>query len=165
MNYDEVRPLLKTGQSIGVKENSSFLNKATRAFTFSKYTHVGIVKVDSSGVYLAELNGGRNHLIPLSQLRHKKFDVYECPEECVDYIEESINRWLRYEIEYGFMAFILIGLMKLLNYRFKIKLKNAMVCSGLCIAMLSTARWKKELDLLTSPGDYLAELKLLYKVN
>jgi len=165
MNYKEVRPLLKTGQSIGVKESKSVLNKFTRFFTYSEYTHTGIVQVDSSGAYLAELNGGKNHKIPMSQLMNKSFDVYECPPECLQDIDESINRWLRYEIHYGLLAFIAIGFMKFFNFSFKIKLKHSLVCSGLCINMLSTANWSKTVDVLTSPGDYLAELKLLYKVN
>ena len=164
MNYDEVRPLLETGQIVGVMENKSILHKLTHIFTKDKTTHVGIIKVDSSGVYLAELNGGRNHSIPMSQLTHKRFNVYACPDECKPHVEESINRWLRYEVPYGYLTFILIGLNKFFGLKLKGK-KGDIVCTGFLVNILTTAQWKLEVSTDIDPGSFVKLLQLKYSVN
>jgi len=164
-SYDEVRPLLATGQIVGVRERHSIAHVLTNLFTGTRYTHVGMISIKECGVYLAELNGGRNHLIPLSQLKDKRFDIYECPEECLPYIDQSIEDALREEIPYGFFAFILIGLMDLFNISIKLKGKKLLVCSGFVVSILRRAGWKKEVSTLISPGDLLEHFKFLYQVN
>lgn len=164
MNYDEVRPYLETGQIIGVKENKTWLHKLTRIFTKRTYTHVGIIQVEPNGVYLAELNGGRNHKIPMSQLMHKSFDVAECPKECLEAVNESINRWLRFEVPYGFLAFILIGLNKFLGLKVPIK-QGDIVCTGFVVNILTTAGWKLDVSPNIDPGSLMALLKTKFNVN
>lgn len=163
--YEEIRSKLTTGQIVGVRENKSIIHVATKAFTGSRYTHVGIIIVKPCGVYLAELNGGRNHLIPLSQLRYKRFDVYECPKECLPLIEQAINDQLREEIHYSFLAFIFIGIMDLFNVTFKVPLKNDQVCTGFVAKCLNNAGIKEKITMMISPGDLLEKFKFLYQVN
>ena len=163
--YESIRPLLKTGDIVGVRENKSWIHVATKVFTGSRYTHVGIIVVNSTGVYLAELNGGRNHLIPLSQLKNKRFDIYECPKECLDKIEESINEQLREEIHYSYLAFLFIGIMDLFNVTFKVPLKNDQVCSSFVAKCLNNAGLKNKIVMMISPGDLLEKFKFSYRVN
>lgn len=165
MNYSEVRPLLQTGDIIGVKNSQSKLGKLTQYFTRSDYTHTGMVLRANHGVWLAELNGGRNHLIPLSQLMDMPFDVFEPPVDNRAYLKTSILRWLRYPVEYGVLAFIAIGIMNYFRIKFFVKLKNMLVCSGFVIRILQSAGWNAEVSPLQSPGEFLAPLKLKYRVN
>lgn len=165
MNYTEVRPLLGTGDIIGVKNSKSFTGKLTQFFTRSEYTHVGVVLRVNHGVWMAELNSGRNHLIPLSQLMDMPFDVFEAPVENRGYLKTSILRWLRYPVTYSFKAFLAVGFMTYFKVKYFVKVKDFLVCSGYVIKILQTAGWNAEASCLQSLGEFLATLKLKYKVN
>lgn len=166
MNYDEVRPLLETGDVIGVKRKDGTLAKLTQHFTESDYTHIGIILKMTNGVWMAELNSGRNHLIPLSQLQDMQFDVYD-PPSCLNrsHIRAAILRWLRFPVEYGFIAFVCIGLMDYFNIKFPVLSKNILVCSGYIVRIFQTAGWDERISPFQSPAELLKMLHLKFKVN
>lgn len=165
MNYAEVRPLLETGDVIGVRHPYGFIGEATQHFTRSDYTHVGVVLRMANGVWMAELNSGRNHLIPLSQLQHHRFDVYHPPVTDRGKIRIAIHRWLRYQIEYGVWAFIAIGLMDYFKIKFAVRAKNLLVCSGYLIRIFQTAGWDSKISPVQSPREFLSRLELKFEVN
>lgn len=167
MNYKEIRPFLQTGDIVGVRHPENILGTATQYFTNSPYTHVGIIvrKRQGNGVWLAELNSGKNHLIPMSQLKDKQFDIFQCPVSNQTHIASSIDRWLRYPIHYGFKNFILIGLNSYIGVKIPPIFGDELVCSGFVLRILQTAGWDVDMSPLLSPGELLSNFVLKYQIN
>lgn len=164
MDYAQARPLLETGDVIGVRHPKG-LGKYTQFFTSSDYTHVGVILRMANGVWMAELNSGRNHLIPLSQLKDHRFDVYYPPVSDRSKIRHAIHRWLRFQVEYGFIAFIAIGLMEYFKIKFVVRSKNLLVCSGYLVKIFQTAGWDSRISPVQSPRELLSRLELKFEVN
>ncbi len=161
MTYDEYSPLINTGDLIAIPIAHNILGKATQYFTRSTYTHTGIAIWLDNELFMAELNGGRNHLIPIIQLTN--FHVYKCPDNLND-IYGSIRKWLSYIIEYGYSAFIAIGLLNWLRIKYFVHWKNILVCSGYCVAIYQTAGWQ-QCSRVISPGELTSMLNLKFKVE
>ncbi|WP_394780589.1 hypothetical protein [Undibacterium sp.] len=66
LNYDQARYQIDDGDLIAVCGRDSIVSTLTRFFTRSAYTHTGIAVWLDSGLWMMELNGGRNHAIPMS---------------------------------------------------------------------------------------------------
>jgi hypothetical protein len=138
MKYEQARALIKTGQLIGVRDSHGILGRLTRFFTRKPYTHTGVAVWCASHLFMADLNSGRNALRPLSQLQ--SFDVCDMPagmdRTCV---ERAIFDWLAKPINYGFLAFIVIGLRCFLGLKTFIHWRKIMVCSGGSVAIYEQA--------------------------
>lgn len=161
MLYEEARNNIATGDLIAVRDAHSWLGRLTQIVTRSTYTHVGVAIWSGGRLYMAELNGGRNHLVPLSQL--KNFDVMACPEGLVD-VEGAIFNSLMLPIDYGFAAFILIGLLNLLHLKLFVHWRKIIVCSGFCVAIYESAGWP-ERSRTISPQELVDELSLKMPVR
>lgn len=161
MTYDEYAPLINTGDLIAVPVAHGLLGKMTQFFTHSQYTHTGVAIWIGGELFMAELNGGRNHLIPIIQLH--KFDVYKCPEGLVD-VEGAIRKWLSYMVNYGILAFVSIGLLTWLRIKYFVNWRRILVCSGYCVAIYQTAGWGR-FSRVISPGQLAEALELKFKVE
>lgn len=161
MNYTDYAPNIKSGDLIAVPTAHSIMGKLTQFFTRSPYTHVGTALWIGEELFMAELNGGRNHLIPIIQLND--FDVYQCPDGLYA-IETAIRKWLNYPVDYGFIAFVAIGLLNWFKIKKFIKWRKILVCSGYCVAIYETAGWP-ECTRILSPGELAAMLKLKFIVR
>jgi hypothetical protein len=161
MNYMEYSPLINTGDLIAVPTAHSIMGKATQFFTRSPYTHVGVAVWIGGELFMAELNGGRNHLIPIIQLN--KFNVYKCPDGLTD-VGGSIKKWLSYQVDYGFVAFLAIGFLTWFKIKAFVHWRSVMVCSGYCVAIYETAGWPEHSRVI-SPGQLTELLKLKFKVE
>jgi hypothetical protein len=146
MDYAQARAQIETGDLIAVRDVHGILGWLTRWFTRSPYTHAGIALWLAGGLYMAELNGGRNHLVPLSQLT--AFDVYKAPDGLTG-IEAAIMEWLRAPIAYGYLAFVLIGLLDWLRLNVFVHWRRILVCSGYCVAIYETAGWPEHSRVLS----------------
>lgn len=155
MMYNDYAPQINTGDLISIPTAHSWLGKATQFFTRKKYTHSGLAMWLGGELFMAELNGGRNHLVPILQL--KDFDVHECPPGLQD-IDGAIRQWLSYPVPYGFIAFVAIGLLNWLQIKLFVKWRNILVCSGYCVAIYQTAGWTKRVSRVISPGHLADEL-------
>lgn len=164
MIYMESRDQIKDGDVVLVKKAHNIMGKLTQYFTRSLYTHAGVAIWIDGGLYMAELNGGRNHLIPLSQLADTPFDVYECPLKDKSLIRKSIFNWLRFVVPYGFSAFVAIGIINYFRIKEFIHWRKVLVCSGYCVAILEDAGWEEHTRIL-SPGDLSRMLLLKFEVN
>lgn len=164
MLYDIARPQIETGDIIAVREKHGTLSPFTRFFTHSDYTHNGIAIWLHDGLWMAELNGGRNHIIPISQLSDIEYDVYECPVEDRDRVEKAITDSLRVRVEYGFAALIPIGLLNFLNIKVFLHARQILVCSGYCVAILEAAGWPEHSRII-SPKELVSEMKLKLQVR
>ena len=162
MNYLEARSQISDGDLISVRTPHGLLGKATQFFTRSPYTHSGIAIWIEGGLYLAELNGGRNHLTPMSQLEDLEFDVYA--EPAVTDVRLSIFKWLRQPINYGYGAFLAIGLLDWLGIKMFVHWRKILVCSGWCVAVYEDAGWPEHSRII-SPGELAALLVLKLEVR
>lgn len=163
MRYDDARPLIATGDLIAVRETHGLLAPLTRFFTRSPVTHVGTALWMDGGLWMAELNGGKNHAIPLSQLSETDFDVYECPVDRVK-VRATTLAALRLKIGYGIIALPIIGLLNWLRIKVFIHARRVLVCSGYCISIYEAAGWP-ERSRIVSPEELVEQLKLKLEVR
>ena len=140
MRYQEILDQLQTGDVIMVMGREGALTPFTKFFTRSPYTHVGQVFQMGGEWWLHEINGGKNHAVPLAQLREDDFDVYHKPEQVDDaMLRAAIATMLQTRINYGFVALFVIGLFDYLRVQVFIHWRRILVCSGyiaktLCMA-------------------------------
>jgi len=162
-SYKEARNKIADGDLVAVRAAHGVLGYLTKFFTRSQYTHTGLAIWDEDGLYLAELNGGRNHKIPMSQLEHIDFDVYEKPHGLRN-IRSAITKWLRKPIDYGYLAFFAIGLLNWLKVKMFVPWRKILVCSGWCVAVYEEAGWPRRSRVI-SPQELTEELELKLQVR
>lgn len=163
MLYEDARHLIQSGDAIAVRTVHNLLGAMTKFFTRKPYTHIGLASWRGGRLYLAELNGGRNHLVPISQLT--EFDVYHCPvARTNEDIEAAIDDALAVPIPYGFFALLVIGLLEWLNIDKHIKWNRVLVCSGWCVAVYEALGWADHSRII-SPGKLVEDLVLRVAVT
>lgn len=176
MDYATARPQIETGDLIGVRDVHGLLGRATRLFTHSPYTHTGVAVRLGDHLFMADLNSGRNHLTALSCV--EQFDVF-CPPAGLprDLIEQEIFDWLAKPIDYGFAAFVVIGIKCALRIKAFIHWRKIVVCSGGSVQIyqgaaamawalrrIRVAGWEDH-DQMISPGELCAELRIKFPVG
>lgn len=177
MRYRDARQFIATGDLIAVRDAHSWLGRLTQLVTRKPYTHTGVARWIGGRLYMADLNSGRNHLTAVSQLAN--FDVCMPPLGLMrDAIEESTDEWLASPIEYGFVAFVAIGLECLLHWRTLFdNWRNVVVCSGGSVQIFESAAqrqraagrsypaaWLRHTRML-APGELVDELRLKLSVR
>ena len=128
-DYEKTRHLIHDGDLIAVR-GTGLLAKLTSRVTKSPYTHTGIAVWLDDRLFMAELNSGRNHLTALSCV--DDFDVY-APPAGLDRatIRQAIFDWLADPIDYGFIAFVAIGIECMLErHTLFDNWRSIIVCSG-----------------------------------
>lgn len=159
MDYQTARPEIKTGDLIASRDVHGLLGRMTRFFTRSAYTHTGVAVWLGEHVFMADLNSGRNALHALSQLND--FDVYDPPYELDrTRIEAAIFEWLAKPINYGFLAFIVIGFKCLFKIKSFIHWRQILVCSGGSVEIYEKAGWSEHSRMI-SPGELTMEVGAL----
>ena len=157
MTYDEARPKICAGDVIGVRGRKGPLAWLTRLITWSPYTHVGIALWLGDGLYLAEINGGGNHLIPMSQLANTGFDVVRCPANPAD-IPFAIETQLRDNHGYGFLTLGVIAIRRLFGIEI---VGDGAVCSSYAANILTQAGWNHSLPTDPAPDEVMAAAGLV----
>jgi hypothetical protein len=170
MKYDEARSQIRTGDLIGVRDVHNWLGRLTIFFTRKPYTHTGVAVWCANRLFMADLNSGRNALHPLSQF--KSFDVCSPPAGADDRtcIERAVFDWLANPINYGFLAFFVIGLRCFLGLKTFIHWRKIVVCSGGSVSIYEIAAlYMKSMNMnvppawldhnrMLSPGELVEEL-------
>jgi hypothetical protein len=164
MNYHDARWQIRDGDLIAVRGKGGIIGSLTRFFTRSPYTHAAVAVWFDGGLYMAELNGGRNHLVPVSQIADEDFDVCWCPVREPYCVRRAVEYWLRHEVPYGYLAFILIGLSNFLRLDVRGRVGGMLVCSSYCAAVYQSAGWKKR-NRIVSPADLVGMLKMKLQVR
>lgn len=163
LTYQEARSHIETGDLIAVRSAHGIIGRLTQFFTRSPYNHTGIAIWIEGGLYMGELNGGRNHLIPLSQLDRCDFDVYH-PPPGLSNIADALFFWLRLQIDYAYVAFVAIGLLNWLRAKVYVHWRQMLVCSGWCVAVYEEAGWGEH-SRIVSPGELAAMLMLKMQIR
>lgn len=158
LTYSDARLHIQTGDTIAIMGRSGLLAALTRFFTRSDYTHIGIAFWMGGALWMFEINSGRNHAIPLSQLQGTNFDVYARPPELGEAaVMESILANLRDKIDYGFLAIPVIGLFEYLKIKASTRWRDELVCSGIAVKVYEDAGWPPR-SRLVSPARLVAML-------
>lgn len=163
MLYEEVRHLIEDGDLIAVHEKKGILAALTRFFTRSPVTHTGTAFWMDDVLWMAELNGGRNHAIPLSQLSNTAFDVHYPPVPDRAAIREAIFKNLRMKIPYGFIALLLIGFLSFFKINIFVHWRSVIVCSGFSVKIYEDAGLNEQSRQI-SPGNLAAKLYKKFSV-
>lgn len=149
MKYQEARSLIETGDAVAVKRKTGLLASLTRLLTRSDYTHNGIAIWLDGGLWMAELNGGGNHMIPMSQLENMDFDVFYPPVDDRIAIKQAILSVLREHQDYGFAALPVIGLLEWLRVKAFLHARRVLVCSGYVVKVYEEAGWGEHTRILS----------------
>lgn len=143
MDYATARPQIRSGDVIGVMSRKGPLAWATRAVMWisggKPYTHVGVALWQAGRLYLVELNGGGNHLVPLSQIS-QPFDVARpLAGISADEVAAAADDELEHHVSYGVWALALIGLRRIFGQAPRVPL--GLVCSSYTVSILSRLGW------------------------
>ena len=159
MDYATARPLIRSGDVIGVMSRKGPLAWATRAVMWisggKPYTHVGIALWQADRLYLVELNGGGNHLVPLSQIS-QPFDVAR-PLAGVtdDDVAGAVDAELEHHVSYGVWSLAIIGLRRLFGQAPRAPF--GLVCSSFVAGILHRLRWAPDcLHQMPAPDEVMA---------
>ncbi len=112
---------------------------------------------------MSELNGGGNHLVPISQLVEHGFEVYDCPVDR-QRVADAILSNMRVKISYGFSALFVIGLAEWFRLQIAGRQRRIVVCSGYCINVYIDAGWP-ERSRTISPGELVKMLMFKFDVQ
>lgn len=138
MDYATARNQIQDGDLILEKGRKGLFAWLTKIVTRSEYTHAAVAVWLQGGLYIAEINGGGNHLVPLSQIT-QAFDVFRPAGLWPDTREVILNS-LRDKVSYSILDAFTIGLRDLFSLRLPVS-RNGLVCSQYAFIVLRDAGW------------------------
>ena len=163
MTYAQARTKICDGDTIAVITPRNWIGKITQFFTHRKYTHTGIAIWVDGGLYLAELNGGGNHLTPLSHWEGLDFDVCEMPIGLIG-VREATFEMLREPIDYSYSGFLAAGARAFFRIKQAIHWRTRLICVGFCVAVYEKAGWGKH-DRVLAPFELVDALRIKIEVR
>lgn len=152
---------IETGDLIEVRSVHNFLGTLTKFFTRSQYTHAGLAIWLNGELFMAELNGGRNHLVPMTQL--DDYDVFAQPPGLIN-VEGSIREMLRYQIGYAYFSLVAVGFLNWFKIKTFVHWRKMLVCTGYCVAIWEGAGWPEHSRVI-SPRELTEGLVLKLEVR
>lgn len=169
MSYQEARSQIVDGDLISVFKAHSLFNLATQIFT-GEYTHTGVGVWIEGGLWLAEINGGGNHAVPLSQLQKFGFDVSEPPEGVdVSKVKSAILEELREKEPYGYLSAIATGVVEYFGLPITVNWRKGRHCSGLVTRIWDKSGWSTFAGFthtyVISPTKLTKMVKFKFRVN
>lgn len=165
MSYESARCNIRDGDLVAVRSMSGGLSALTRFFTQSPYTHTGVAirlinpQTGNKGLYVAEMDGAKAVLTPLSQYAQKDMDVFECPVERPEACLSLLNL-LREKISYDYLDLLRIGLWKALRIGLPKEDRNGLVCSALSALIYYNAGWRADMPSIPAPVDVVQAFKV-----
>lgn len=164
MNYAEARSQIRSGQAILIKGRSHGLNALIRWITRSDYTHAGLAVWIGEGLYLAEMNAGGNHLVPLSRFADLPLDVFNPPVYLPQGLDDGyayhVLDSLREKINYDFADLLRIALHNLLHLHLPRTDTGGLVCSSYVAWVYRRCGWLPPVTMpsIPSPAALVAAL-------
>lgn len=143
MDYATARPLIRSGDVIGVMSRKGPLAWAIRVVMRISgglpYTHVGVALWQGERLYLVELNGGGNHLVPMSQIS-QPFDVARpLPGVSSDDVAVAVDTELAQHVGYGVWELALIAIRRIFGRAPRMPL--GLVCSSYTMSIMGRLGW------------------------
>lgn len=136
-DYAKLRPKIKNGDIVFIKNDSSWISKLIHYCTFSSYSHVGIavwVTIENERrLMIVETQGGtKKRIVNMSIYDGCEMDVFRSPDKTWMNIRSEVMDRLGI-VEYGWIQAIYIGIREFFMKKWSIKLpmKNfsGMICS------------------------------------
>jgi hypothetical protein len=153
---------IETGDIIAIRGEEGFLTPFTKFFTRSPYTHVGLAVWIAGELWMAEINGGKNHAIPVAQLDAECFDVFARPDGIsAERAEIAILEALRTKTNYAFIGLFVIGFLNYLRINIFVHWRKVLVCSGWVVSVLESMGWPEHTRIL-SPAELCAQLRFRF---
>ncbi len=153
MIYADARALIRNGDMVAVRSSHGGFPALVRAVTGSPYTHTAVALWLEGGVYLAEMDGAKAVLVPLSQYADSNLDVFGCPVDG-ERVKASALAMLRERIDYDYVDLLRIAAWRLLRLPLPAEDKNGLVCSAFTARIFLAAGWKaSRLPSIPSPDD------------
>lgn len=134
VSYQEARGLIFTGDLIAVRGRHGILPALVRGVTGSPYTHTAVALWLDGGLYVAEMDGIKGVLVPLSQYADTDFDVFACPRDAVAEriaVKDAALAAIRTRIDYDIADLLRIAAWRTLRLPLPSRDRNGMVCSAL----------------------------------
>ena len=164
MDYSTARDKIQDGDIIMVSHSESLFNHITKVFT-GKYVHCGIAIWLDGGLWMAEINNGRNHVVPVSQLVAKGFTVYSYPVELDrTLVRTAILESVRISKPYGYLAAIIIGINEFFSINMFIHWKKIITCGGYVSAILDECG-RVGYSYTVSPSKLSESLNFMFEVT
>jgi hypothetical protein len=177
VNYAQARPLIKNGDMVAVRSNHGGFPALVRAVTGSPYTHTAVALWlegglgagtscnaavpgghDPCGLYIAEMDGAKAVLVPLSQYADSNLDIFDCPVDG-EAAKAAALAMLRQRIDYDYADLLRIAAWRLLRLPLPAEDKNGLVCSALTARVFLAAGWKtNRIPSIPSPDDMVRAL-------
>lgn len=159
-NYQNLK--IEDGDLISIKKSHGIFGWLTKFFT-GKYTHTGIAVLIENKLWMVEINGGRNHAIPLNQYGDKDYDVSYPPIGLNRAkIREAALESLNVMTNYGFIATIATGVNEFFGFNKFIHWRKIRHCAGYAVSIYEKAGWEEH-SYIISPTK-LTEL-LIFKLS
>lgn len=159
--YPDIRPHIADGDLVAVRSRHGVFNNLTRAITGWPYTHTAIALWLDGGLWIAEMRGGGNVSVPLSQRANEDFDVFDCPPE-VDRVlaRRNLLETMREKIDYDTGDLGRIALNRLFGFPLPPQDDNRLVCSAYSARVYLGCGWQPRcyLPSIASPGDVVRAL-------
>jgi hypothetical protein len=164
VDYQEARSQILDGDIIQVRTTHGLFGWLTKLFT-GVYTHTAIAVWLDGGLWMVEINGGRNHAIPMSQLDNVDFDVFYPPYSLTrSLIREAILESIRVKTNYGYFATIATGINEFFGFNRFIHWRNQLDCTGYVVKILQKSGWSEH-SYIVSPTKLSEELILRLEVR
>lgn len=154
VTYDECRDLIFSGDLIAVRRRNGFLPALTRQITGSPYTHTATALWLDDGLYVAEMDGIKGVLVPLSQYAGVDYDIFECPVFDRDRVKACTLGLLRTKIHYDYLDLARIAAWKVMRLPLPRQDRNGLVCSAFSARIYREAgAWFPGLSAIPAPSD------------
>lgn len=108
MTYEGILDAIGDGDLIAVRSTHGGFPALVRGITGSPYTHCAVALWIAGGLWVSEMDGAKNVLVPLSQYDVTPFDVFSCPCDRVR-VKDVIAKRLRGKVGYDWGDIIRIA--------------------------------------------------------
>ncbi len=159
MIYSNARSMIRSGDVIGIATRGplSWLVRLVQRIAgfgqMSYMAHVGMAKWVDGRLFLVEMDGVRNVMVPLSQYEGLKMYVYCCPVSELS-VAETFDQVIGRFIAYGYFDLVRIGLRMVFDVNFSAPThdKTNQVCSHFVLEWLKLAGWLPPADMPAEPS-------------
>jgi len=157
--YEDLRRLVLDGDLIAVRSKHSGWPGLIRWATRSQYTHCAIALWLDEGLWVAEMDGAKNVLIPLSQYQLTPFDVFSCPVDRKQ-VRDDILVTLRGKISYDWLDIWRLAINILFGVPLPTVDDSKLVCSSWAAYIWLRCGWKPagRLPSIATPAEVVAAL-------
>lgn len=149
MSYARVREQVSDGDLIAVRARTGWA-RVVSAVQHAPYTHTALAFWLDGGLWVTEMDGVKNVLVPLSQYERTPFDVFPCPVDRAAVRSVALEK-LRQPIGYSWQDIATVGLHLLFGTPLPEVDSGGKICSAHSATCYLLAGWKPRVALPSIP--------------